>query len=490
DPDDDNDGVNDDLDPNDTDPDVCGDTDDDTCDDCTNGSDNLGVQPDSLPNNDGLDTDSDGLCDAGDPDDDNDGVNDDLDPNDTDPDICGDTDNDTCDDCTNGTDNLGVQPDSLPNNDGLDTDSDGLCDAGDPDDDNDGVNDDLDPNDTDPDICGDTDDDTCDDCAIGSDNLGVQPDNLPNNDGLDTDSDGLCDAGDPDDDNDGVEDPDDSAALDPQVCQDVDADDCDDCSENPSTSAPLLAYTPDITDDGEDEDGDGLCDAGDRIWFTPFSTHAMIGPQTIFRQAVYDIPPGAATATQFTTANLNALSNMVAMDVKANGKILFAVEEVVTVGNGTGTIKLFPGVIYRWTGSKIKVHLKPSTIGVSLNTINALDQVGGSYFFSVDANKTLRVDGVRYRLFSSQVWRLKPSGTPKLELVRDFTDHGFDNVDGVDVLPDGRYAISSKQNGPGYGIFHEHVYIWDPATDTVIEAVKLAPLDIDDCAGFTLIDDE
>ncbi len=324
----------------------------------------------------------------------------------------------------------------------------------------------------------------CDNCTDDA-----NPDQEDNDGDADTpnDVDGgdVCD---PDDDNDGVDDDDDTDPFDPQACEDVDVDTCDDCSENGTDFEP---YTPDITNDGPDDDGDGLCDDGDGIAFTPFTTHAINGPQTIFRQAAYEIVPNSQAVDFITSANLNLGANMVALDVKANGKILFAVESTQTVPNGNGVIKLLPGVIYRWTGTQIKVQLKPSTVGVALTTINALDQTGGnSYLFSVDENKTLRVDGQTFRLFPSQVWRLKPNGTPKLQLVQGFAGFGFDNVDGVDQLPDGRMAISAKENNVGYGIFHAEVYIWDPATDDVIESNLLSPLGVDDSAGFTLIDQE
>jgi hypothetical protein len=233
DPDDDNDTV---LDSADTDPFdayVCQDLDSDTCDDCSV----LG-QPDV--SNDGLDTDSDGACNAGDLDDDNDTV---LDGSDADPlnrFVCRDADSDTCDDCSV----LG-EPDV--SDDGLDTDSDGLCNAGDPDDDNDTVLDGADTDPLDEFVCQDLDTDTCDDCSV----LG-QPD--VSDDGPDNESDGLCDAGDPDDDNDTVLDGADTDPLDEFACQDVDSDTCDDCS---------VLGQPDVSDDGPDNESDGLCDAGD-----------------------------------------------------------------------------------------------------------------------------------------------------------------------------------------------------------------------------------
>ena len=63
----------------------------------------------------------------------------------------------------------------------------------------------------------------------------------------------ACDAGDPDDDNDGVEDAVDTDPLNAALCSDLDADGCDDCTNG--TQHP--------GDDGNDFDGDGLCDAGD-----------------------------------------------------------------------------------------------------------------------------------------------------------------------------------------------------------------------------------
>ncbi|MCP3913926.1 MAG: hypothetical protein GY711_00040, partial [bacterium] len=54
----------------------------------------------------------------------------------------------------------------------------------------------------------------------------------------------------------------------------------------------------------------------------------------------------------------------------------------------------------------------------------------------------------------------------------------------------GRMALSSKEHGTGYDVFHQNVYIWDPDTNEVIQSYNLAPLQVDDNAGFTLIDDE
>ena len=280
--DDDNDGVDDGEDDDPTDPDVCRDLDGDTCDDCAVGTDDFGPFSDANPDADGPDADADGICDASDvcegtdvtgdtdgdgtcddadDDDDNDGVVDLVDPADTDPDVCGDVDGDTCDDCSVGTDDFGPLSDSSPADDGPDADGDGLCDDGDLDNDNDGVGSAGDPDDDDPDVCGDGDGDTCDDCSVGTDDFGPLSDRLPDDDGPDLDGDGLCDAGDVDDDNDGVEDGSDTDPTDPDVCTDVDADTCDDCAVGTDDFGPLSDADP--SDDGPDDDADGLCNAGD-----------------------------------------------------------------------------------------------------------------------------------------------------------------------------------------------------------------------------------
>jgi hypothetical protein len=229
DPDDDNDGLPDAEDPDDTNGQDCGDADLDTCNDCARGPRNV--------ENDGDDFDGDGLCDAGDADDDDDGLRDALDPDDQNPADCGDSDADGCGDCANG--------DFDPANDGADFEGDGLCDTGDDDDDDDGLPDAEDPSPNDASACGDADADTCDDCANGTVDAAA--------DGPDFDRDGRCDAGDDDDDDDGIPDAEDPEPMSEMNCGDRDGDTCDDCASR----------TVDPANDGDDFDGDGLCDAGD-----------------------------------------------------------------------------------------------------------------------------------------------------------------------------------------------------------------------------------
>ncbi len=143
-----------------------------------------------------------------------------------------------------------------PGDDCVDSDEDGLGDgtlgnAG-------CINTTTDSNDGDGSVCADTDGDGCDDCSSGSFD--------PLDDGVDGDSDGICDAGDDcvDSDGDGLGDgtlgnagcvdtTTDSNDNDGGVCADTDGDGCDDCAVD----------TFDPSNDGEDEDSDGVCTASD-----------------------------------------------------------------------------------------------------------------------------------------------------------------------------------------------------------------------------------
>ena len=283
--DDDNDGRLDGADPQPLDPKLCGSVDGDSCDDCSLNPTSSGdpvpwpqYAPD--PADDGLDTDGDFLCDASDSDDDNDGVADGSDSAPLDPRLCQDLDGDACNDCSqnptsSGTPRIPPWPQYFPNTaaDGTDTDGDIQCNSFDLDDDNDGVNDGLDSAPLDPQQCQDLDGDNCNDCSQNPKGVG---DPTPwllyipsmSDDGLDTDGDVTCDFSDLDDDNDGVDDGPDSAPVDPQACQDLDTDTCDDCALNPvalGDPTPWPTYTPSITNDGLDTDGDVLtqCDASD-----------------------------------------------------------------------------------------------------------------------------------------------------------------------------------------------------------------------------------
>ncbi|MBC61109.1 MAG: hypothetical protein CMP11_01530 [Zetaproteobacteria bacterium] len=297
--DDDNDGslgldeLNDINDSNENNRYVCSDDDDDGCDDCTSGHYD--------PKNDGDDLDEDGLCDLGDPDIDGDGCSNHEDQFETvaSSDTDGDGYADDCDDDDDGDgtdDSEELECQTSPSDaeeSPFDIDGDGLCNLKDNDDDGDGIKDTEDncpltsnagQNDTDDDGVGDAcvddydgdeilnEDDNCplvsnphqkdvdsdgegDKCDEDMDNDEClnSDDKHPKHKSSDLDEDGYADDCDPDIDGDGVLNDDDNDIRDRFVCSDIDLDLCDDCSSG--------SYN--LTNDGEDFDGDNFCDFGD-----------------------------------------------------------------------------------------------------------------------------------------------------------------------------------------------------------------------------------
>ena len=244
--DDDNDGLNDDVEVGQTqtnpfNPDHDSDGVRDDVDNCPLNANTNQLNTDAiLEQQNGL-TIGDSLGNVCDDDIDNDNVLNIDDSHELDPFKCTDIDQDTCDDCA-----VLAQQNSL--NDGLDTDNDQLCDAGDPDDDNDNFS--------------DVDEQTCQSNPL--DNT-----SLP----LDTDGDGLCDNGvDSDDDNDTLSDGHEIAIgtdpLDIDTDNDTIRDDADNCpltsNINQINTDETLAAQPgalivgdglgDVCDDNDDND--------------------------------------------------------------------------------------------------------------------------------------------------------------------------------------------------------------------------------------------
>ncbi|MCP3979461.1 MAG: hypothetical protein GY716_09040 [bacterium] len=147
----------------------------------------------------------------------------------------------------------GWSPCSPPAND---EDQDGVLDTGD--------NCTITPNSAQSDLDADFSGDLCDNCpALANPDQADEDD-----DGVgdacsceDFDLDGACDDVDADDDNDGEPDGSDPDPFDPSVCGDSDDDTCDDCTVGTDGTGTLPDALP--ADDGDDFDGDGLCDAGD-----------------------------------------------------------------------------------------------------------------------------------------------------------------------------------------------------------------------------------
>ncbi|MCP3980218.1 MAG: lamin tail domain-containing protein [bacterium] len=319
--------------------------------------------------------------------------------------------------------------------------------------------------------------DACDNCPTTN-----------NDDQLNNDGDLEGDACDVDDDNDGVEDGDDPEPFDPDLCGDLDADTCDDCTVGTDDLGPLADN--DIAMDGPDADADGLCDAGDRTFFS-VATLQIVNP-ILTPQVVYEDPPGPAGIVQAFVNSLPAAVNVDALDVDT-GRFLFSVSSQAIVFTGGGVLFLHPGDVYESNAGDISLFFDVSNAGVNLRQMNALDWLGPDAFaFSVGQAQTV-VDGAGtfHVLYPSRVYTLD-TNSGAVTLVLDAAGLGFSDVDGIDFLPDDRIALSSAATGivalPGGAMIvnHKDVYIFDPAAPApnLIRSYDNPARDLD---GVTLI---
>ncbi|MCP3979324.1 MAG: hypothetical protein GY716_08350 [bacterium] len=295
----------------------------------------------------------------------------------------------------------------------------------------------------------------------------AEGDNCPgieNPDQTDTDGDGAGDACDDDDDNDGVTDPVDGDPTDPNVCRDLDADTCDDC-----TLTGADGSGGNTVDDGDDGDADGLCDAGDELFLSV--AQLQIVQTVLYPQRVYhDDPPGPGGIVPAFPNELPGTTNLDALDVIDPDTYKFSVTSSAFIFGSGGFLILSPANVYmRDAGGAITVDLDWSAEGINLSSLNALDMIdANTYLFSVDsAQVVLDGTGAARVLYPSRVYIFDRT-TRAIEELLDASVLGMANVDGIDLLPDGRVALSAAAQGivslPG-GVMLVHparVYISDP----------------------------
>ncbi|MCP3979502.1 MAG: hypothetical protein GY716_09260 [bacterium] len=310
----------------------------------------------------------------------------------------------------------------------------------------------------------------------------------------DEDGDGTPDEDDPDDDNDGVEDEDDPEPTNPDVCGDADADSCDDCSVGTDDFGPQSDSL--LDDDGPDADADGLCDAGDRLDFSV--ARLQFGNPILVPQNVYhdDAPGPGGIAPAFPT-ELPGAVNLDALDVIDPDAYKFSVTSSAFVFAAGGPVILSPANIYmRGAGGAITVDLDWSAEGINLSSLNALDMVDAdTYLFSVGTPQVV-VDGTGAPrvLYPSRVY-LFDGTTGAIDELLDAAGLGMANVDGVDLLPDGRIALSPAAQGiaqlPGGAILVHpaRVYVTDPGAPgpNLIEAYDGPAAGLLTVDGFTMI---
>ncbi len=246
----------------------------------------------------------------------------------------------------------------------------------------------------------------------------------------------------------------------------------------------------------EDADGDDLGDECDGIHFSTETSFFVPGPQHLFNTIGYSIEPLSSTIdTLFAVLPSN--TNLDALDTK-DGDVLFSVRPATYVLIGGVLTQLKETVIYRFDGVTIAEELDPRDLGVRLQTLNAIDCLGdGSYLISVDETRRVRHAGGRANMRPWQVWHMVPDGLggATLELAKDFGPLGFTDVNGVDMLDDGRIAVSNRETRfvslPGLNrIWKQNVYIYDPDDDSLIESFDGSDFYLDDLDALVLADHE
>ncbi|MCC6809301.1 MAG: hypothetical protein IT381_17870 [Deltaproteobacteria bacterium] len=280
-------------------------------------------------------------------------VNTTTDSNDGNDHLCADLDNDGCNDCSSG--------DFAPANDGVDLNGDGKCNVTDTDEDHDGAPHTSDSNDNDPARCRDMDMDGCDDCTSAVSRTPASPSTAM--DGADFDADGLCDVGDLDDDNDTVNDrtpggqPLDVAPLDRHACVDADQDGCDDCVNFDTYNGPNMF------DDGDDVDKDGLCVNG-----TGGKADCDDGIPTCFHDCS-DSAPGTGDADTIPDCKEVFCTSTFATPGDAT-KVCFVVTDGPSWAAADSALNATSDPIYILIDADMAVT---STIDLASNTVDALN---------------------------------------------------------------------------------------------------------------------
>ena len=87
-------------------------------------------------------------------------------------------------------------------------------------------------------------------------------------------------------------------------------------STDSATTPAWPLYTPDSTDDGPDDDADGLCNDGDEIYFSSSSIQYVSYAGSIvlvYPGCVYVVPPGVPSLGQFGPCGLSGSINLDAL---------------------------------------------------------------------------------------------------------------------------------------------------------------------------------
>ena len=229
--------------------------------------------------------------------------------------------------------------------------------------------------------------------------------------------------------------------------------------------------------DQADDDSDGIGFACDDTFFSPASPT----PASIFLQdaGVYNVPPDYGPIQTLISAMGVFNPEIDAIDVLDDGDVIFSARTGGFMFSMCPSGYLVAGGLYRKDSvSGCVTQALPFDLAFYMQgKVDAIDRLAdGSFVFSVIANPTQYATfgpGGGYR--PGNLYRYIPGAPGSYGVIETFLETGRyadSDIDGVDVLPDGRIALSWTRSQRILGVLtrDESVYIFDPATVTLVEA--------------------
>ncbi|MCP3937412.1 MAG: hypothetical protein GY708_18825, partial [Actinomycetia bacterium] len=222
-----------------------------------------------------------------------------------------------------------------------------------------------------------------------------------------------------------------------------------------------------------DADGDGIGDDCEGITFSTGTTtyYTPLGFQ-IFREHFYSVVPGGPVEDPLPPfLNFGPDYSIDALAVLENGDVLFSVlsgSQPIALNDGS-VIDLFNEFVYRYHvcagPNEAEISREFNWVDFGLFGMDSLDAFavlpGGAYAISTNVETTVLYNTLK-TLHPEVVYLFDPSLTTLPELFNAGDLGGSaPNVDGFDMLDDGRMVFSLSQNFQG--LFHQSAYVWDPA---------------------------
>jgi hypothetical protein len=226
-----------------------------------------------------------------------------------------------------------------------------------------------------------------------------------------------------------------------------------------------------------DDDGDGIGYACDDTWFSP----AYPAPALTYVEGpgVYHVPADYAFIQTLISPFGVFNPEINGIDVLEDGDVIFRASTGGFIFGNCPSSYLIAGGIYRWDSVTecVSPAIAPDLAFYLYGKVDAIDRLAdGSYVFSVIPNPTnYGVFGLGAGYQPGNLYRYIPGASGswgRIELFYEMRSYQDQDIDGVDVLPDGRIALSWSRSALIHGVNtrDENAYIFDPSDVGLVEA--------------------